>query len=226
MGSVVLLMPGADPKAPIRFLWQSLRALLPTLLFDVAGTMAVYYLLLPHFAKASVWPLLGASLVPAASNIATFARRRSIDIVGLLILVGLIAGLAGAVWGGSQRILLLRESFITGLLGVVLLVSPFVMRKPIGYYVIKEFLTANEALPQEHLDVLWRRRFFRHGVRAVTIAWGALLLGEFVLRAFMALRMNVAFVLAASPVMFTILMLLAGAATAIWLGAAISRALR
>lgn len=219
-------MPGADPKAPLRFLWESFRALLPTLLFDVIGTMAVYYLLLPHFAKASVWPLVGASLVPAASNIATFARRRSIDIIGLFILVGLIAGLAGAVWGGSQRIVLLRGSFITGLLGLVLLLSSFVMRNPIGYYVIREFLTANEALPEEHFKVLLRTRFFRHGVRLVTIAWGALLLGEFVLRAFMALRMNVTFVLAASPVMFTILMLMAGAATAVWLGAAISRALR
>ncbi len=218
-------MARADPSAPLRFLGESFKALIPTLIVDVGGTMLVYYLLLPHFAKTSVWPLIGASLVPVLSNIVTAVRRRTVDIIGLIILIGLIAGLAGALFGGAQRLLLLRESFVTGLLGLVLLISPFVMRKPIGYYVMREFLTANETLPMEHFDILWSKAFFRRGVRVVTIAWGALLLGEFVLRGFMALRMNIGFVLGVAPILFTILMLIAGAATAIWLGRAISRAL-
>jgi intracellular septation protein A len=219
-------MADGDAGAPWRFLWETFRALLPTLLFDVGGTMLVYYLLVPHFSKTSVWPLVGASLVPTISNIITFVKRQSIDIVGLLILIGLIAGVAGALFGGGQRLLLVRESLITGVLGLVLFISPFVMRRPIGYYVMREFLTANEALPHEHFDILWRTWYFRQGVRVVTIAWGALLLGEFVLRVFMALRMNIAFVLGASPFMFTVLMLIAGAITAVWLGSAITRALR
>ncbi|HKE37584.1 MAG TPA: hypothetical protein VKB39_09130, partial [Candidatus Baltobacteraceae bacterium] len=95
-----------------------------------------------------------------------------------------------------------------------------------GYYVIREFLTANDALPEEHFDVLWRTRYFRRGVRAVTTAWGALLLGELVLRAFMAFTMNVGLVVSLSPIIFTSMMLLAGVATAIWLSGAISRALK
>ncbi|HVA34366.1 MAG TPA: VC0807 family protein [Candidatus Baltobacteraceae bacterium] len=213
-------------KSTFAFLWESFRALLPTLAFDVGGTTLVYYALLPHYPKTSVWPILGASLVPAVSNVFTFVRRKSVDIVGLFILLGMIAGLIPAAFGGGQRLLLLRESFVTGALGVVLVVSPFVMRHPIGYYVIREFLTADETLPEEHFEVLWRSTYFRRGIRIVTIAWGALLLGELVLRAFMALRMNIAFVLSVSPVILTVLMLLAGVATAIWLSGAISRALR
>jgi hypothetical protein len=215
-----------DPRAPLRFLGESFRALIPTLLVDVGGTMIVYYILTRFFVSSSIWPLVGASLVPAVSNIVNIARRRSVDIIGVIILIGLIAGIVPAIFGGAQRLLLLRESFVTGAVGAVLLVSPFVMRRPIGYYVMREFLTANETLPHEHFDVLWRTRYFRHGVRVVTIAWGALLVGEFVLRGFMALRMNIAFVLGVAPILLTILMLLAGAATAIWLGSAIKRALR
>ena len=59
----------------------------------------------------------------------------------------------------------------------------------------------------------------------MTVGWGALLVGEFVLRAFMALRMNIAFVLGAAPVLITILLLLAGLATAFWLAHAIRIAL-
>lgn len=210
--------------ALLNFLWASIRALLPTLAFDIAGTMAVYYLLLPHFGKTSIWPILGASLVPLISNAYNFVRRHSFDVVGLIILIGLLAGVLPAIFGGSQRLLLVRESFVSGALGVTLIASA-VMHRPLAFYVIREFLTANEALPNERFDTLWRSTYFRHTIRAMTIGWGALLVGEFVLRAFMALRMNVAFVLGASPVLFTMLLLIAGLFTAFWLAHAIRVAL-
>ncbi len=206
------------------FLWASIRALLPTLAFDIAGTMAVYYLLLPRFGSASIWPILGASLVPVISNVFNFIRRHSFDIVGIIVLIGLLAGVVPALFGGGQRLLLVRESFVTGLLGVVLLASAL-LHRPLAFYVIEEFLTANEALPHERFDMLWRSQYFRRTVRAMTIGWGALLVGEFALRAFMALRMNVAFVLGAAPVLLTILLLIAGLVTAFWLAHAIRIAL-
>ncbi len=216
----------AAGKTPQALLWQSFRALVPTLIFDVGGTMLVYYLLAPHFAKSSVWPIVGASLVPVISNVFTWVRRQTVDIVGLIILIGLIGGAAGAIFGGNQRIVLLRESFITGLIGLGLLISPFVSRKPVGYYVMREFLTANEALPHDDFDLLWANAGFRRGVRIMTIAWGALMVAEFMLRGFMALNMNVAFVLGASAPMFTILLLIAGIINAIWLEQAIARVLK
>ena len=216
----------APEETPMQFLWESFRALLPTLAIDVGGTTIVYYALARFYPSTSIWPILGASLVPAVSNIVNLVRRKTVDIVGLLILLGMIGGIIPAALGGTQRLLLIRESFVSGLLGLILLISPFVMRKPIGYYVIREFLTANDALPEEHFDVLWRTAYFRHGVRVVTLGWGMVLLGELVLRAFMALTMNVGLVVSVSPVIFTTLMLLAGVATAVWLSGAISRALR
>ncbi len=210
--------------APRRFLLSSFRALIPTLILDVGGTMLVYYLLLPHFASTSVLPLLGASLVPVISNVMNFMRRRSFDIVGLIVLIGLIAGVVTALFGGGQRWLLVRESFVTGIVGIVLLVSP-VFKKPLGYYIVREFLTANEALPAGRFEVLWRSSYFRRGIRTLTLSWGALLLAEFGLRVFMAFTMNIVFVLGASPVLFTILLLIAGAISAVWLGRAIRIAL-
>jgi hypothetical protein len=207
-----------------RFLWASIRALLPTLAFDIAGTMAVYYALLPRFGATSIWPILGASLVPVISNIFNFVRHRSFDVVGIIVLIGLLVGVVPAVLGGSQRLLLLRESFVTGALGVILLLSA-ALHRPLAYYVIREFLTANEALPHERWDVLWKCGFFRHTIRGITLGWGALLLGEFVLRAFMALRWNIAVVLGAGPIFITILLIIAGAITAYFLAHAIRVAL-
>lgn len=208
-----------------KFLWSSIRALLPTLAFDIAGTMIVFFALSHYYGATSIWPILGASLVPALSNLYNFRRRHSFDAVGLIVLVGLLVGLIPAIFGGGQRLLLMRESFVTGFLGVILLASGLLMRRPLAYYVIREFLTANETLPHERWDVLWQSGYFRHTIRGITIGWGALLLGEFVLRAFMALRMNIAFVLGAAPVFITILLLLAGVVTAFWLAHAMRVAL-
>jgi intracellular septation protein A len=212
-------------RAVVSILWKSVRALLPTLAVDVVGTTIVYYLLLPHFSAASIWPILGASLVPVASNLFNFAKRRTIDIVGLIVLLGLIVGAVPAAFGSSPRVLLVRESFLTGFIGLVLIVSTFFMRKPIFYYIMREFLTANDTLPKEHFEMLWRTSYFRNGVRSVTIAWGALLIFEFALRGFMALRWNIGLVIGIAPVLMTALLLAAGLATAVWLGGAISRAL-
>ena len=212
-------------EKPTRFLWQSIRALIPTLIVDTGGATLVYYLLLPHYPSNSIWPVLGASLVPAASNIFNFVRRRSFDIVGLIVLLGMIVGTVPAAFGGSQRLLLLRESFLTGFIGLLLVVTTFCLRRPVFYYVMREFLTANDSLPKEHFDVLWSRPFFRAGVRNVTFAWGALLLFGFCLRGFMAMTMNIGFVIGVAPVLLTILLLIAGAVTAFWLSGAIGRAL-
>jgi hypothetical protein len=206
------------------FLWASIRALLPTLAFDLAGTMGVYYALLPHFGPVSIWPILGASMVPVISNVFNFVRRHSYDIVGIIVLIGLLVGVVPALLGGSQRLLLLRESFVTGALGLILVLSA-VLHRPLGYYVIREFLTANEALPHERWDVLWESAFFRHAIRGITIGWGALLLGEFVLRAFMSLKWSVAIVLGAGPIFTTILLAIAGVITAFFLAHAIRVAL-
>jgi hypothetical protein len=210
--------------ALLNLLWTSLRALIPSLLFDVGGTMLVYYLLLPHFGATSLWPVLGASLVPSVSNIYNGVKRRTVDIIGLIVLIGIVAGLLPAAFGGSQRLLLVRESFVTGAIGAGLLVS-LALHRPAAYYVIREFLTANETLPRERFTMLWKSWTFRNAVRGMTLGWGVLLLCECALRIFMAFRMNIAFVLGAAPVLFTILLLLAGAATAFWLAHAMKAAL-
>lgn len=210
---------------PLAFLWQSFRALLPAFAVDIGGTMIVYYVLASRFPSTSIWPILGASLVPVASNVINLIRRRTVDIIGLIILLGMIASIIPTAFGGSQRLLLVREAFFTGFIGLVLLISPFVMKKPILYYVLREFLTANDTLPESHFDILWRTWYFRNGTRIATLVWGAVLLGDFVMRGFIALNMNVAFALGVAPILSTILLLLTGAATGVWLSNAISGAL-
>jgi hypothetical protein len=216
-------MQASPTVHPWRFFIASVRALIPNLVFDVGGTVAVYYLLLAFFPPTSALPLLGATLVPALSIVFNVWKRRRIDVVGIIVIVGLLAGIAGVCMGGSQRLLLLRESFVSGAIGLALFISP-IFPKPIGYYVLRSFMAENE-ISVTPFDTLWEKPFFRRTVRFGTFFWGLLLLTEFGLRVFFALMLPVVFALAVAPIILNALLLIGGAISAVVMGRAIGAAL-
>lgn len=221
MGSVNHVSP---EKAPQHFLLASLRGLIPTLAVDLGGTLGLYFLLSPFFSGNSIWPLFFASLVPTISNVFSLVRRREIDIVGVIILLGLFTSILTVALGGDQRMLLVRESFMTGLTGLVLFVSPF-LGKPLGYYIVRQFLSAHEDKHNMKFDHLWESSFFRKTIRFGTYFWGMLLLMEFGLRVFMALTLPIVFALAFGPIILNGLMLGGGALSALAMSRAIKVAL-
>ena len=207
--------------APFTLLLADFRALLPNLLIDIGGSLAVYYGLLPHFAKTSLVPLVGASLVPLVSVVFGMLRHRRLDVIGVIVFAGMLGSLPGMLFGGDQRWLLVRESFFTGFAGLLLFVSPL-FRKPLGYYVAAHFFSAHNTLGVTAIDTLWESAFFRKTIRFITFFWGLLLLGEFGLRVFMAFALPIVFVLGVGPLILNALMLGAGALSAL----AFSRAMR
>lgn len=208
-------------RAPQRFLLTSLRALVPNLALDIGGTLGLYCLLAPHFPATNALPLFLASLIPILNNVFSFVRHRRLDIVGIIVVIGLAAGVLTMAFGGDQRVLLLRESFMTGLTGLVLFVSPIV-GKPLGYYIVRHFFSSNRDQHNIEFDTLWESSFFQKTIRFGTYFWGMLLLMEFGLRVFMALTLPIVFVLAFGPIILNGLLLMGGALSAV----AVSRAIK
>jgi hypothetical protein len=134
-----------------------------------------------------------------------------------------LASIAGAAFGGGQRLLLLRESFSTGAIGLALFISP-IFPKPIGYYIVRHFINAHETSHGLCFERLYESRAFRRTLREMTFFWGVLLLGEFALRFFMAVTLPVAVVVSASPVILNVLMLLGAVISAIWMSRGIRAA--
>lgn len=201
---------------PWRFLSTSGRALIPNVIFDVGATVGVFLTLAPHFAATSIVPLLAASLVPIIGIAFNVFRKRRVDIIGVIVLIGLLASIACAAFGGGQRMLLLRESFSTGAIGLALFISP-VFPKPIGYYIVRYFITAHENSHGVCFERLYESHIFRRTLREMTFFWGVLLLVEFGIRIFMALTLPVAVVVAASPLILNGLMLFGAVASAFWM---------
>jgi hypothetical protein len=181
------------------FLKATLRGLAPSLFISVAGTLLIYSLLRPHFAPASVLPLLFATLFPLLGNAVSLLRHRRLDIFGIVVLIGLVAAILAALLGGGQRLLLIRESFVTGALGLACFVS-LLLPHPLGYYFARQLLTAHDPEKRAGFTALWQERTFQRAVRVGTIFWGVLLVGDFVLAVILVLTLPVVVVLALAPV--------------------------
>ena len=117
------------------------RNLVWSTVFDAVCPYLVYRFAAPHMSQAAAlcWTLVP----PAFSNAVTLLRKRRLDIVGVIVILGTAAGLLLFLFGGSPRLMLVRESFITGIVGVVFLIS-LLFHRPFCYYVARQFITNND----------------------------------------------------------------------------------
>lgn len=182
-----------------QFLLGTLRGLVPSLLLNIAGTITIYNLLIPHFPPGSIIPLLVASLVPVLGNIISVLRHRRLDIFGIMMLIGLAVSGISILLGGGPQLLLIRESFVSGATGLALLVS-MVLPRSLGYYFARQFLTANDPRRMTTFQLLCQVPFFRTFLQGATVFWGILMLGEFTSRVVLVFTLPTVLVLAISPI--------------------------
>jgi intracellular septation protein A len=120
-----------------------------------------------------VWPLVELGL--------SYAVRRHVDELCLLVLVFIGLGVVSMLAFNSPRLILVKDSAITGLFGIVTLASLFAPR-PLMFYFGRRFATDGSAESAAWWNGLWQYAGFRRTQRVITIVWGVAYLAEAVLR--------------------------------------------
>ncbi|WCT56142.1 hypothetical protein PQ456_01040 [Paenibacillus kyungheensis] len=134
-----------------------------------------------------------ATLIPLVDNVFHFARHRKIDVFGGLMLLTFVLSLVMVLLGGSEKLLLLRESMITGVVGILFLGSLWV-GKPLIYYIASRFSTISD------FEQKWQYAYFRKVMRNMTLIWGVLLVLEAGTKIVMVYELSVIQVLALSSI--------------------------
>ncbi|REE77719.1 hypothetical protein A8990_12739 [Paenibacillus taihuensis] len=155
----------------------------------------VYELLHTHM--GSTQALIYATLVPLVDNLIHFARHRKVDVFGSLMLFTFLLTLGLAFAGGGERIILMRESFISGGVGIIFLGS-LVFHKPLMYYLARKFV------PSERFVSNSKYPYFRYVMRLMTFVWGSGLILESLLRIYLVYRLTIDQFLAVSSLLFYI----------------------
>jgi hypothetical protein len=180
----------------------SLGSIVPTLVIDGLCPFLVYVLLRRYAPGISEIMALGAGAVfPVGRSVIELRHRRGVDIIGIIVLVGIAAGIAALLAGGSPKLLLIRESFVTGALAVLALTS-FAWRRPLMFYIGRQFSAGRDPAAVEQFDGLWQHPGARRAFRVMTMVWAVGWLSEFALRIVMVINLPVAQVLAISPIVF------------------------
>jgi len=152
---------------------------------DVVVPIVAYQVMIHLFGVARVPALVLSGAFPAVNVARRYVRDRRVDPVGVIVLVSILVGAAVSLVSGSEKLTLLRESFLTAAFGIAFLVS-LVVGKPIMFLLIRQFMAQEDEQRLAEWDALWLDvPEFRRVMRQMTAVWGVALLSEFALKVVM-----------------------------------------
>jgi hypothetical protein len=182
----------------------------PTILLNVVLPLFSYFLL-EGWGWSAVPALLVSGAWPAVETLAVLAVSRRVDEIGVLALIFIALGVVAGFGFGSARLILVKESLVTGLFGVVVLGS-LLLPRPVMFYFGRKFATDGTAEGVAYWNGLWRYPSFRRTQRVISVVWGVAFVAE------AGLRVALSYALSTSvmAVVSTILPLAAVAALVTW----------
>jgi hypothetical protein len=121
-----------------------------------------------------------------------------LDVISVLVIAGIAASLVATLLGGSPRLLLVRESFITGIFGLVFLGSLWLPR-PLLFYLAKATV-AKQGMAEDQFADKWSIPGFRHTFYLMTVVWGVGLIVQAVLQVILAFTLSIEQDLVISPI--------------------------
>jgi intracellular septation protein A len=167
-------------------------------IFDVAAPLAAYGAL-----RSAGWSAVAALLLsgvfPVLGVTIAAIRNRRLDVVGALVLAGIVVGTVLGVAFHSARLLLIEGSVPTAMFGFVCLGSLRAGR-PLLFSVVLEFTGPDTARGRE-MTSLWKFEEYRRIFRIITAVWGIGFLVEAALRVVIVENTSTGTALASSKVM-------------------------
>jgi hypothetical protein len=145
--------------------------------WDVGLPLVGYYAL--HLLGVADWPaLLAATLLAGARIVWVAVRERSLNLFATVMLVVFGLGLLLAFVSGDPRFLLLKNSIVTGAVGLTFL-GTALWGTPLSLAASQSFQPARREEIRREYDT---EPEVRHGHRLSSTVWGAVLLIESLVR--------------------------------------------
>jgi hypothetical protein len=177
----------------------NIRSFLPSIILNAAIPLAIY-LILKQYHYSDLVALSASVLFPAIGSVISIVRQRTLDLIAAIALVGIAISITAVFLGGNPKLLLIRESFLTGALGIACFAS-LLFPSPLMFYFGRYFATANDPARIARYNQLWQYPYFRFVNRVITVVWGIAYAGEFMLRVIVVYTLPPALVLALSAIM-------------------------
>ena len=147
------------------------------------------------------YALMASSIPPLLWSLAELAWHRRLDALSGFVLFGIVLSAGAMLLGGDARLLLVRESLGSGLIGIIFLVS-LLFPQPLLFYLARAtVIRHNGGLGAENFLAWWQDGRSRRTIRIVTAVWGIGLTGEALLRTWLAWHWQPQRFLAIAPIL-------------------------
>lgn len=150
---------------------------------NIALPWLAYTLARPHFGEFDA--LLISAAPPTIWAAIELVRRRRIDALSMIILGGIVLSLVAMMMGGSPRLLLVRESIVSGLIGAAFIAS-LLFGKPLVYHLARATAIRQGDEAGGDFDAWWQKPPSRILLRNMTLGWGIGLVLEAMVRGVLA----------------------------------------
>lgn len=186
-------------SAPTGF---NIRGLLFSLALNVAIPLLLYNICKNQYHTSEVTALSVAAIFPICDSIFEAILHRRLDLVAILSLLGAATSIVGVLLGGSPKLLLIRESFFTGALGLACFIS-FLLPRPLMFYFGRQMMAGNDVAKIAAFNEQWKLPHVRFVHRLITFVWGCAFIAEFLVRVALVYTLSPALVLAIAPIITT-----------------------
>lgn len=146
-----------------------LRSITMIVIFDVGGPLLAYKLLRAA-GLTTVTALLLSGVFPALGVAVSAIRHHRLDVVGALVLAGILVGTVLGLISHSARLVLVEGSVPTAIFGAGCLISLWAAR-PLIYSFALELIGPDTAKGQQ-MTLYWHHAGFRRSFRVITAVWG------------------------------------------------------
>ncbi|WP_406058076.1 hypothetical protein OG462_15785 [Streptomyces sp. NBC_01077] len=172
-----------------------------TISLNVVAPILTYNILIEDHGWSEFTALLAGSAWPVLDSVIMVAWRRKLDEFAVVTLVFLvITALVTLIGAHSARALLIKDSGVTGLFGLLCLATLLAPR-PLMFYFGRKFATDDTPASTAWWNGLWQYEGFRSTMRTMTLVWGVTYVAEALVRVALAYALPTKTMVTLSPVM-------------------------
>ncbi len=193
-------MSAAALPQPGRTMPAGLGSLVRSLVINLAGPWAVYSVAAPHFAAQSTAPLLLSALVPLVEFAVIYTRQRTVDVIAIISLVQLAAGIAVILFAHTVMAGLAGHALMPAMLGLVFGAS-LPLGRPLIQPLARQTMAGNDPERQARFDLVARKPGAQRVFRQITLVWAVTLCVQSAVQLIAVRHMTAAAYLIFAPVL-------------------------
>ncbi|MFJ6482066.1 MULTISPECIES: VC0807 family protein [unclassified Streptomyces] len=172
-----------------------------TIGLNVVAPLITYNILTKDHGWSEFSALLLSSAWPVLESVISLAWRRKLDEFAVITMVFLvITAVVSLVGAHSARALLVKDSGVTGLFGLLCL-GTLLAPRPLMFYFGRKFATDGTPESTAWWNGLWQYEGFRTTMNRMTLVWGVAYVIEALVRIALAYALPTETMLVVSPIM-------------------------